>query len=107
MKIDTYQKINEARKLLDLPERATMEEIKSNYRELIRKWHPDKCKESKEKCTEMTTRLIAAYKIIHEYCKHYKFSFSKKEVKNYLSDEEWWLDRFGSTPLWEKDEKPE
>ena len=102
--MDTYRKINEARMLLDLPERATMEEIKSSYRDLIQKWHPDKCRESKEKCTEMTTRIIAAYRTIHEYCKHYRFSFAKKEVKNYLSDEEWWLDRFGSTPLWgEKD----
>ena len=93
--------------LLDLPEKATMEEIKSNYRDLIRKWHPDSCEESKKKCTEMTARLTAAYSIINEYCKHYKFSFSRKEVKNYLSDEEWWLDRFGPNTLWEKEEQSE
>ena len=80
MKMDTYEKITAARKLLDLPEKATMEEIKSNYRDLIRKWHPDRCNESSEKCTEMTTRIIAAYKVIRDYCRHYKFSFSKNEV---------------------------
>jgi len=35
-----YQKIYEARKLLELPERATMDEIKTGYRNLIKKWHP-------------------------------------------------------------------
>ncbi|MBW1841001.1 MAG: J domain-containing protein [Deltaproteobacteria bacterium] len=105
--MDTYQKINEARTLLELPEKATMEEIKSNYRDLIQKWHPDRCKKSKEKCTEMTTRIIAAYEVICDYCRHYRFSFSQKEVKNYLSDEEWWLDRFGQSSLWGEGEKPD
>jgi curved DNA-binding protein CbpA len=41
--------IIEAKNLLKLPERASMEEIKSNYRELIGQWHPDKCNESDEK----------------------------------------------------------
>jgi len=86
--------------LLELPERATMEEIKSSYRDLIRKWHPDKCKEAKDTCAEMTSRIIAAYNIIYDYCKHYKFSFSKEEIRNYLSDEEWWYERFGYGPLW-------
>ncbi|MFC1829108.1 J domain-containing protein [Thermodesulfobacteriota bacterium] len=104
MKIDTYRKIDEARKLLELPEKATMGEIKSNYRDLIQKWHPDRCNQPEETCTEMTTRIIIAYKVICDYCQHYRFSFSKKEVKNYLSDEEWWLDRFGHHPLWDEDE---
>ena len=107
MILNTYQKIKEARTLLELPERATMTEIKSNYRSLIRKWHPDRSKEPKEKCTEMTTRIIAAYEVICDYCQHYRFSFSQKEVKNYLSDEEWWLDRFGQKPLWGEGEKSE
>jgi len=40
-KMNKYQEITEARALLELPERATIEEIKSNYRRLMRKWHPD------------------------------------------------------------------
>ena len=34
-----FEDINTARKLLDLSERATMADIKSQYRILIRKWH--------------------------------------------------------------------
>ena len=101
----TYEKINAARKMLDLPERATMEEIKSSYRTLIQRWHPDKCKANREKCKEMTTQIIAAYRIINDYCKNYKFSFSKEEVNKYLSAEEWWFERFGKNPLWGEDQK--
>ena len=98
--MNKYQEITEARKLLELPERATMEEIKANYRKLIRKWHPDRCKKTKKKCTEMTAKIVAAYRIIIAYCNHYKFSFSKEELKNHLSEEEWWLERFGNDPVW-------
>jgi DnaJ-class molecular chaperone len=100
--MNKYQEITEARKLLGLPERATMEEIKTNYRNLIREWHPDRCKETMEKRTEITARIVAAYKIIIDYCNHYRFSFSKKEVGNHLSEEEWWFERFGNDPLWGK-----
>lgn len=95
-----YKQINEARRILGLPERATLEEIKANYRALIRKWHPDRCKTSNEQCKEMTTKIISAYRIINDYCNNYKFSFSEKEVGNYLSAEEWWLNKFGSHSLW-------
>ncbi len=101
-----FKEINAARKLLELPERATMEEIKSSYRALIRRWHPDRCEDDQETCKQMTTRIIAAYRIINDYCKNYKFSFSKEEVKRYLSAEEWWLERFGNNPLWGREQKP-
>ena len=100
-----YEQVNTARILLELPERATMEEIKSNYRMLIRKWHPDQCKQDVEKCRKMTANIIAAYRILNDYCKNYKFSFSKEEVSNYLSAEEWWLERFGKNPLWGDEQK--
>ena len=100
-----YEQINDARILLELPERATMEEIKFNYRILIRKWHPDKCQEEGEKCRKMTAKIIAAYRMLNDYCKNYKFSFSKEEVSNYLSAEEWWFERFGKSHLWGDEQK--
>lgn len=94
-----FEQVNAARIMLELPERATMEEIKSSYRKLIRKWHPDKCREDIETCREMTTNIITAYRILNDYCKNYKFSFSKEEVGKYLSAEEWWFERFGKNPF--------
>ena len=100
--MNKYQEIDQARKILDLPERATMEEIKENYRRLIRRWHPDRQKVSKKECTEMTVRIIDAYRTIIDYCSHYRFSFSEDEVRHHLSNEEWWLERFGDDPVWGK-----
>lgn len=95
-----YQEILEAKELLNLPERASMEEIKSRYRRLITQWHPDKCNENTETCNEMTKKLNAAYKTIMLYCEEYKYSFAKEEIKKYLSVEEWWSQKFGNDPLW-------
>ena len=102
-----FEDINTARTLLDLPERATMADIKSQYRAKIQKWHPDRCKDDKDTCKEMTTRIIAAYKLLSDYCNNYEFSFSKEEVSNYLPAEEWWTERFGRGPFWGNDQKTE
>jgi DnaJ-class molecular chaperone len=98
--VNRYEEITKARNLLELPERATMEEIKASYRNLIRKWHPDRSKESNKKTTEMAARIVAAHGLIMDYCNHYKFSFSKDEVKYHLSEDDWWLERFGNDPVW-------
>ena len=96
-----YEKISRARKILQLPESATMEEIKDHYRRLIIKWHPDRCSEEKEACLEMTNQIISAYKVILNYCRNYKFSFSREEVDKYITGEEWWMRQFGHGPGWE------
>lgn len=100
--MDTYQKITAAREILDLPEQATMAEIKGNYRKLIRQWHPDRCQKDQEHCKEMSAKIIAAYRTIVNFCDQYRFSFRQEEVHKYLTDKEWWSDRFGNDPLWGK-----
>jgi len=93
--MNTYEKIENARNLLELPERATMEQIKINFRKLVHKWHPDKCTEDQHICTEKTRMITNAYKTIITYCSQYRYSFTKKEIHNYLSEEEWWIEQFG------------
>lgn len=100
--MNTYQKISEARSLLDIPERATLAEIKSRYRSLISKWHPDRHRDNKEQCHEMASKINTAYKLILAYCNQYEYSFAQEEVKKYISKEEWWHIRFGSDPVWGK-----
>jgi len=103
--VNKYQEITKARKLLELPEHATMEEIKANYRELLGRWHPDKCNDDTERCKEMTRKIIAAYEIIIEYCSHYTYSFTREELAKYLSGQDWWMERFGDDPLWSSGKK--
>jgi DnaJ-class molecular chaperone len=94
-----YKDLVAAKKLLKLPDRASMGEIKSCYRKLIKRWHPDRCQEDDEKCNEMTRKITAAYNIVVAYCRQYRYSFAEEEVKKYLSPEEWWFERFGDDPL--------
>jgi len=105
--MNKYQEITEARKLLELPESATMEEIKAQYRGLLNKWHPDKCNEDIDQCIEITRKLVAAYEVIRSYCNHYRYSFTREEVAKYLSGQEWWTRRFGDDPLWGSGKKRE
>jgi DnaJ-class molecular chaperone len=95
-----FDEISAARKILELPETATMEEIKDRYRTLLTRWHPDKCQQNKAECAEMTRKIILAYKTIMDYCFHYRYSFSEETVKRHRSPEEWWFERFGDVPLW-------
>ena len=100
--MNKYEEISAARKILELPETATMASIKSSYRQLLSRWHPDKCAENKEKCAEMTRKIVSAYQTILDYCHRYEYSFSEETVKRHLSDQEWWFDRFGDDPFWGK-----
>jgi DnaJ-class molecular chaperone len=93
-------KIAEAKELLRLPERATMAEIKANYRQLLRQWHPDISGGEPAECNEMTQKTAIAYKLILLYCSQYRYSFSEEDIKENASDEEWWAKRFGQDPLW-------
>lgn len=95
-----HQDILAARELLNLPERASMEEIKSSYRGLIQRWHPDTCQGDTNECHEMSSKIIQAYKTIMAYCDQYKYSFAEEEVRRYMSDEQWWAERFGDDPIW-------
>ena len=97
-----YEEISAARKILQLPETATLAVIKSSYRRLLAMWHPDKCKENQDVCAEMTRQIIAAYETIMDYCLQYQYSFSEDTVKKHRSPEDWWFERFGEDPLWGK-----
>lgn len=76
----TYDIVFKARELLELPEVATMQEIKKNHKKLIKKWHPDRCNTNKKVSTEMTKKINEAYKIIIDYCKNLKHSFNVLQI---------------------------
>ena len=95
-----FEIISEARKILELPESATFDQIRNNYKQLIKKWHPDK-NHSNPAVAELKTRqIIEAYKIIIQYCHEYRYSFARNEVEKYMSDRERWFRQFGCDPIW-------
>jgi preprotein translocase subunit Sec63 len=98
--VTLFSRVTEARAVLGLADEATMETIKNAFREKILVWHPDKCKEPLEECQHKAARLIEAYKLISDYCAHYKFSFRQKDVEAHAPYEEIWYKLYGQDPLW-------
>jgi len=80
-KMIRFEELDNARKKLGLDERATMNEIKTSYRCLVKKFHPDRstCQDTKRK--EEMQEINHAYHIIMDYCKIYRFSFLKKDFE--------------------------
>jgi len=89
--------------LLNIPEKASLLEIKKIYKDLLFQWHPDRCKENKKLCHEKTQKIIRSYKIILTYCDNYRFSFNEVDLeKNFgnVDAVKFWYDRFGDDPIW-------
>jgi len=84
-----FKEIDEARRLLGLGEAATLKEIKSAYRRLASRHHPDKRGSNMHgHSDEMMKRLNWAYELLMKYCKDYKYMFSEKDVaRTYPYDE--------------------
>jgi len=95
--------VHEAVQTLELGENACLNEINSQYKALLFKWHPDHCKDNPEECRIMTERVIESYKIIMNYCFNYRFSLSKEDLEKNdrkTDPEEFWQKKFGNDPLW-------
>lgn len=85
-----------AKSLLGLRETSTLAEIKAKYKNLMKKWHPDKHKDDPDKATKMSMQINEAYETILYYCNNYEYSFDEKDIKKTTySPAEWWHDKFG------------
>ena len=63
-----FNKIDEARKILGLGEKATLKEIKSAYREKAKKYHPDSAHDaSKEECDDVMKKINDAHETLMDY----------------------------------------
>ena len=62
-----YALVDTARKLLQLPERASWESIKSAYRQLILAHHPDRNPDDPQ-AVQRTKEVVAAYETVRAYC---------------------------------------
>ena len=83
--MDLFEEVDKARKILRLGEDATREEIQKAYKELMKKYHPDKAGD-KRKYTEKSKHINWAYTVIDSYCDDYKFSFRREDVEKMDTD---------------------
>ena len=92
----SFDKLIKAKTLLGLSEKASLFEIKSHYKNLMKRWHPDKHPDDIEQATQMSAQINEAYTTILEYCKDYEYPFDEESLKSSsLSPQEWWENKFG------------
>ena len=84
----SFMEIDEARKVLGLSEAATLKEVKSAYRTLAHRHHPDKHSDAESSEDEIMKKLNWAYRLLMNYCSGYKYSFREEDVaRTYPHDE--------------------
>ena len=71
--------IKKALDILELPPFITKDDIKKQYKELAKRYHPD-VYGSNEKMTEINL----AYKVIMDYIDNFRYSFDDDEINKQL-----------------------
>ncbi len=93
----SFEDLLKSKTLLGLRDKATIAEIKSNYKHLMKKWHPDKHPDNIEQATKMSTLINEAYRTIMQYVKDYEYDFDEETLKKKTqSPQEWWDERFNT-----------
>jgi len=77
----SFKDIDKARKILELGETSSMQEIKSKYRELSLKYHPDRQVDKKEEYEDKIKEINNSYEILVNYCIKYPISFKASMAK--------------------------
>jgi len=85
-----------AKTLLGLSDKETLSQVKQRYKNLMKKWHPDKNPNDIITAQKMSADINEAYKVLLEYCKHYEYSFKEEDIREKnVNPHEWWESRFG------------
>lgn len=80
-----YVEIDEARRTLELEEETNIREINDAYRQLLKKFHPDKLP-GELNAHKQFEKINKAYNLVNAYCKENScFSFREIDLKNQLT----------------------
>ncbi len=91
----SFDELIKAKTLLGLRDKATLKEIKHNYKALMRKWHPDKHPNNTKQATQMSAEINKAYETVMHYIENYNYAFDEETLKkNTQTPQEWWNERF-------------
>jgi curved DNA-binding protein CbpA len=73
--IDKVKEIKQALNILEVSVFISFKEIKSKYKKLSKKYHPDVCNDK-----EKMIAINQAYELIKEYIENFRFSFDEEEI---------------------------
>lgn len=92
----SFDTLIKAKTLLGLSDKATLSDIKTRYKNMMRDWHPDKHPDDTETAHAMSTQINEAYAVLLEYCSKYEFNLDEEHLREKtLSPQEWWTKKFG------------
>ncbi|MBU4000510.1 GvpL/GvpF family gas vesicle protein [Patescibacteria group bacterium] len=83
MKTVEFGEVNEAKEVLGLGEEATILEIKSAYREMSKRFHPDKYPGDPE-AQKRFEKMTKAYQMLNDYCNEDRCSFKEVDVRGWI-----------------------
>jgi DnaJ-class molecular chaperone len=99
--VGKFEEVDSARRLLGLGDEASLEEIKMAYKEICKRYHPDKHPEkSKSRCERMMKKINHAYNLIMQHIKECRYSFREPDVRK--SDPDHVMERFWDDWMWGK-----
>lgn len=94
--------LEDAVRVLGLPGKAGIREVRGIYKRLLFEWHPDHCEDAPEACREMSRKIVEAYRVVDAYCQRYPIPFDPEALRDSTNDgEDFMKKRFGNDPIWQ------
>lgn len=81
-KMANHEKLLDALSVLELPVLISLQDLRSRYRLMAKKYHPDINSDNKK-----MQKINEAYKLVKTYMETYKFTFSEEEVARQFPEE--------------------
>lgn len=76
-----FKQVDQARKILGLPDYATLRDITAAYRKVVLRYHSNECKGvRKEECQKLLRKAARAKDVLLVYCAGYKYSFKEGDI---------------------------
>lgn len=92
---EKWERIERARKLLNLPLTTTRKEIVERYHQLAKEFHPDRGGDP-----EKMKALNEAYQVLIDYCDNYRIELKPSPLTE--DPEDFWFQHFSEDPVWGK-----
>ncbi|MCF6175563.1 MAG: DnaJ domain-containing protein [Victivallaceae bacterium] len=79
----TVEKVEQAKRILQLPDVCSRTEIRSAYLRLAKQWHPDICTESNDECVKQFRQISNGWNFMKYLMEHYRYSLREADIKRY------------------------